>query len=538
MTNKQARLMLKMDLNKPFTIEELTAKYRKLIKECHPDMHISEDKKSIEFYNKKSTLLNEAYAVLKSSLNNTDFINRKNAVLSKMKSRFENCKDSILKRQVVDIFSSVVFIDRCNDDSELDKIVKAFNTSVYACYQKYETDFRVRNRIPSNYFDKLNYDCSCDEFIAGLSGLQLSYDHAVENKINGILFTYFSPFDSVLSSPYLDNVIDDVKDRLHNYKLSVVLEEDTVDCFASYLRSVQKYFESVNLEYFKIKKLISKLPGSYTDNGTLKCKLLSKLNDSIFIGDFDSVKDEIMNCVYDKQDEIVVIKKLQSYLKLKSSKASIGCKLSSKSVDSNYVREMTDKCDNLIKMAFDGKYSLADISILENITFSDSVKDKMILSLLDNQSYSVYIKANDRLESDPFVLKSSNNEFLSVDDDSNVVISSSEEMSKDNDMLSLNEFVSYGKPIFRYISDGENVDGILYEYQGYELVYSYNERTGIIEGVYVRPITNHFGYNYGEKFDITSIINCHVKKMFRPYVRKIQKKSSNYKSLRIQRVGK
>ena len=158
--------------------------------------------------------------------------------------------------------------------------------------------------------------------------------------------------------------------------------------------------------------------------------------------------------------------------------------------------------------------------------------------LLDNQSFSIYIKANDRLESDPFVLKSSNDEFLSVDEDSNVVMSSSEEMSKDNDMLSLNEFVSCGKPVFRYISDGENVDGILYEYQGYELVYSYNERTGIIESVYVRPITNHFGYNYGEKFDITSIINYHVKKMFKPYVRKIQKKSNNYKALRIQRVGK
>lgn len=538
MTNKQARLMLKMDLNKPFTIEELTSKYRKLIKECHPDMHISEDEKRIEFYNKKAALLNEAYSVLKSSLNNTDFINRKSSVLSEMKSRFENCKDSTLKRQIVDIFSTVVFIDRCNDDSELDKMVKAFNTSVYNCYQKYETDFRVRNRIPSNYFNKLNYDCSCDEFIASLSGLQLSYDHAVENKINGILFTYFSPFDSVLSSPYLDNVIDDVKDRLHNYKLSAVLEEDTVDCFVSYLKSVQKYSESVNLEYFKIKKLISKLPGSYADNGTLKCKLLSKLNDSIFIGNFDTVKDEIINTVYDKQDEIVAIKKLQSYLKLKSSKASIGCKLSSKSVDLNYVRKMTDKCENLIKMALDGKYSLEDISILENITFSDPVKDKMILSLLDNQSFSIYIKANDRLESDPFVLKSSNDEFLSVDEDSNVVMSSSEEMSKDNDMLSLNEFVSCGKPVFRYISDGENVDGILYEYQGYELVYSYNERTGIIESVYVRPITNHFGYNYGEKFDITSIINYHVKKMFKPYVRKIQKKSNNYKALRIQRVGK
>ena len=96
MTNKQARLMLKMDLNKPFTKEELTSKYRKLIKECHPDMHASADEKSIEFYNKKATLLNEAFAVLKSSLNNTDFINRKSTVLSMMKSRFENCKDSTL----------------------------------------------------------------------------------------------------------------------------------------------------------------------------------------------------------------------------------------------------------------------------------------------------------------------------------------------------------------------------------------------------------------------------------------------------------
>lgn len=538
MTNKQARLMLKMDLNKPFTKEELTSKYRKLIKECHPDMHSSEDEKSIEFYNKKATLLNEAFAVLKSSLNNTDFINRKSTVLSMMKSRFENCKDSTLKRQIVDIFSTVVFIDRCNDDSELDKMVKAFNTSVYACYQKYETDFKIRNRIPSNYSNNLNYDCSCDEFITSLNELQFSYDRLVQNKINGSIYTYFSPFDSVLSSPYLDNVIDDVKYKLHNYNLSVALEENTFDGFTSYLRSVKKYFESVNLEYFKIKKLISKLPGSYTDSGTLKCRLLSKLNDSIFIGNFDTVKDEIVNSVYSKQDEIVAIKKIQNYLKLKSSIASIRCKTNLKSADLNYVRKMTDKCDNLIKMALDGKYCLEDISILENITFSDPVKDKMILSLLDNQSFSVYIKANDRLENDPFVLKSSNDEFLSVDEDSNVVMSSSEEISKDNDMLSLNEFVSYGKPVFRYISDGENVDGILYEYQGYELVYSYNERTGIIESVYVRPVTNHFGYNYGEKFDITSIINYHVKKMFKPYVRKIQKKSNNYKTLKIQKVGK
>ena len=92
------------------------------------------------------------------------------------------------------------------------------------------------------------------------------------------------------------------------YQDSCNIEENTFDGFTSYLRSVKKYFESVNLEYFKIKKLISKLPGSYTDSGTLKCRLLSKLNDSIFIGNFDTVKDEIVNSVYSKQDEIVAIK--------------------------------------------------------------------------------------------------------------------------------------------------------------------------------------------------------------------------------------
>ena len=53
-------------------------------------------------------------------------------------------------------------------------MVKAFNTSVYACYQKYETDFKIRNRIPSNYSNNLNYDCSCDEFITSLNELQFS----------------------------------------------------------------------------------------------------------------------------------------------------------------------------------------------------------------------------------------------------------------------------------------------------------------------------------------------------------------------------
>ncbi len=538
MTNMQARIMLKIDINRPFTMEELMSKYRRLVKLYHPDMHAAEDEKNMKIYNKNTALINEAYNVLKASLNNTDFINRKNTVLNSIKSRFENCNDSTLKRQIVDIFSSVVFIDRCNDDKDLDKMVKVFNASVYDCYKKYETDFRVKNGIPSNYC-KLNYDCSCDEFIACLNELQLAYDDEVDKKVNGILFTYFSPFDSILSSPYLDNVIDEIKSRLHNYRLSVFLERDIVESFVSYLKGAQDFFESVNFEYFKIEKLIKKLPGSYTDNGTLKCKLLSKLNDSIFMGNFNTVKFEIIDSVYNKQDEIVSLKKLQNYLKLKSSMVGIGNKLNSKSVDSNYVREMCDKCDNLIKMALVGKYTLEDISILENITFSDSVKDKMILSLIDNQGFSVYIKANDRLEEDPFVLKSSNNEFLSVDEESNVVISSFEEMSKDNDMLSLNEFVSCGKPVFRYITDGETVDGILYEYQGYELVYSYNERTCVVDGIYVRPVTKHIGYNYGEKFDITSIINCHVKKMFKPYVRKIQRKSNNYKALRItQRVSK
>lgn len=56
----------------------------------------------------------------------------------------------------------------------------------------------------------------------------------------------------------------------------------------------------------------------------------------------------------------------------------------------NYVYYMMNKCTDLLQMASEGKYSLKDISILENITFTDENTDKMILSMLNNENI-VYI---------------------------------------------------------------------------------------------------------------------------------------------------
>ena len=68
MTKKQAMLILGIDINRPLNLNEITSKYRKLMMIYHPDKHVNEEEKRISAYNRKCSMLNEAYDVLKSSL--------------------------------------------------------------------------------------------------------------------------------------------------------------------------------------------------------------------------------------------------------------------------------------------------------------------------------------------------------------------------------------------------------------------------------------------------------------------------------------
>lgn len=71
-------------------------------------------------------------------------------------------------------------------------------------------------------------------------------------------------------------------------------------------------------------------------------------------------------------------------------------------------------CTEILSKAYKGKYSIEDVSILENITFSDKNTDKMILSMLNNKGFSIYVKIpNEEIDElyNPFVLKNEDDEF-------------------------------------------------------------------------------------------------------------------------------
>ena len=219
---------------------------------------------------------------------------------------------------------------------------------------------------------------------------------------------------------------------------------------------------------------------------------------------------------------------------------AISLKISKDKSKLDYVYRMMSKCSNLLKMASEGKYSIQEISILENITFSDETTDKMLLTMLDNKLFNIYVRIpNDTTEEvlyDPFVLRNKDGEFLSIEDENNITLESSEEAREKNQMFSLNDIINYGSPIFRNFNNGETSDITLYQYNGYELVCNYNTENGSVNEFYLRGITDYRGLEYCNKFDIRGIVGQKVKNMFRPYTSKIQKKSKTEKTLKINTI--
>lgn len=542
MTNKQAKLLFGFDLNRNYTIEEIIKRYRELMKMNHPDMHIREDEKSLSLYNKKSILINEAYRTLKSGLDDDkvkdeDFIFMKNKALNEMRSTFENCSDGVLKQSIENAYNKNIFIEDCSDYAELDSMVEKFYSILKIYYKNYEVGFRRQNGIPKKYEFSMRYDCSTDEFIHELDVLSSSYESYIDNKINGIIYTYFNIGDSVILSSYLDNRIDGIKYLLHNYNLFDYEEVRAFDDFRDFIKETYDYYVTISIEYGRIKKLIDKLPGNYDDSKCIKSKLLSKLNDSVYKRNFDSIRESLILYIVSLEDKEKGINKLHKYLNMKSFLISSRLKTSKDKSRLKYVYYMMNKCTDLLQMASEGKYSLEDISILENITFTDEDTDKMILSILNNEKYSIYIKVpNEEIDRlyNPFVLKSSNDEFLVPGE--SVSLMSSEEIRQDSDLFSLSDIVTYGTPIFRYTSDGETVDNVLYQYNGYELVCNYDAYDGTINDFYLTGASEHKGYDFSNKFDIKGKVAYKVQSMFKPYTRKIQKKNKGKKLIRINNI--
>lgn len=544
MTTKQAKLILGININGSFTLEELTRRYRELMKMNHPDMHASENEKTIARFNEKCSLFNEAYSVLKSYLEDTEsrdqeFIFMKAKAINEIRSIFEECSDTALRQKVEKIYTRNVAIEDCKDVIELDSAVENFYALLRICYKNYEIGFRRQNGIPKKFDFSLRYDCNTDEFVTELSELEKAYESYIDSKINGTIYTYFNMGDSVTTSPYLDNRIDGMKYLFHNYNLFDYEERGILEDFRDFIKEKHDYYVSISYDYLDIKRLIDKLPGTYEDKECEKSRLLCKLNDSVYKGDFDVVSEKVLDSVYKFEYKERAINKLQTYLNWKSFLVSSRLKSSKDKASLDYVYSIMSICTEILSKAYKGKYSIEDISILENITFSDKNTDKMILSMLNNKGFNIYVKIpNEEIEKlyNPFVLKNDDDEFLSTDGNGNVSLESKEEVKKNSTLISLSDIVTYGTPVFRYTSDGETIDNVLYQYNGYDLVCNYDACDGRINDFYLTGATDHKGYDYSEQFEVKSKVAYKVQSMFRPYTKKIQKKNKGKKLLKISSI--
>ncbi|UKI58838.1 MAG: hypothetical protein L6V81_05680 [Clostridium sp.] len=115
-------------------------------------------------------------------------------------------------------------------------------------------------------------------------------NHILIVKINGTIYTYFNMGDSVTTSPYLDNRIDGMKYLFHNYNLFDYEERGILEDFRDFVKEKHDYYVSISYDYLDIKKdlLISCLVLMKIKN-VKKSRLLCKLNDSVYKGNFDVV---------------------------------------------------------------------------------------------------------------------------------------------------------------------------------------------------------------------------------------------------------
>ena len=551
MSIANARIILGFDLDTILTIEMITKRYRELIKQYHPDKHASSSEIELKEYNQKTIDINNAYDYLKQHIDRVNkttksndfdmgddviFFMNKARAMSNLRKYFESASDSKLKNDVVNLYSKCN-IENATNNEELRRALDMFYGLITVTYRNEETRYRLANKIPNSFKYELDYNTDIDTFLTRLNGMKKARNVYINNALDKIVSNNLCDEDYSFSKSFLE-LREYYKSILESSNLTSEEEREIFRTFKTKVKGISSYFEKHRKEYLALVRSVRKIDKSFVSEEE-NSDLIEQIDSSIINKSFTSTKMKIE-------------KRINEYKSIKSTITKLKLTLTAKykglllvlnpDKDKDKISSAINTYEKIIKLldrAKTGEFSAENLKVLENISFTDEDKDKILLSMVTDDEYNIFISyPNDAVSTryEPFILGNLDTDnFISLGCDS-VSVKTKEEVSKDTLLLPLSVFVKNGNVVNLSRRTKNTKENILCQYGGYELVLS-QDLINNDTFYFLRP--SQYKYeSYGDREMLLSVLESDISNRFLYYTDRMQKKGIREPKIRTNREEK
>lgn len=551
MSIANARIILGFDLDTILTIEMITKRYRELIKQYHPDKHASSSETELKKYNQKTIDINNAYDYLKQHIDRVNkttksndfdmgddviFFMNKARAMSNLRKYFESASDSKLKNDVVNLYNKCN-IENATNNEELRRALDMFYGLITVTYRNEETRYRLANKIPNSFKYELDYNTDVDTFLTRLNGMKKARNVYINNALDKIVSNNLCDEDYSFSNSFLE-LREYYKSILESSNLTSEEEREIFRTFKTKVKGISNYFEKHRKEYLALVRSVRKIDKSFVSEEE-NSDLIEQIDSSIINKSFTSTKMKIE-------------KRINEYKSIKSTITKLKLTLTAKykglllvlnpDKDKDKISSAINTYEKLIKLldrAKTGEFSAENLKVLENISFTDEDKDKILLSMVTDDEYNIFISyPNDAVSTryEPFILGNLDTDnFISLGCDS-VSVKTKEEVSKDTLLLPLSVFVKNGNVVNLSRRTKNTKENILCQYGGYELVLS-QDLINNDTFYFLRP--SQYKYeSYGDREMLLSVLESDISNRFLYYTDRMQKKGIREPKIRTNRKEK
>lgn len=560
MSIKEARKILNLYDIDVLTDAILKSKYRQLMKECHPDRHQNEPEEVLARLNQQAVDINNAYDYLKTRIDEYNrgygkttgrsssfdaepdmmFFVRKASVIKNMKAYFENCSNSILRKQVIKFYKEDVRAEDMMSEATLRDAVNKFRNGIHDIYTNYEMFHRIDNGIPKHFIFNIDYNCNCDEFLTQLETLKSTHEKTMFKRVYNSLRHQFGDEEYVMSMECFKDEVTRLMCPLFSYTISPEEERGIIESIGQYGASVNRYFEKRKDEFYKLRKQIINLPDEFNLSGFTKDEFLVKLDESIIARKFDTVKTLMKEDIIKFKQKHKLIKKLHLMFIAKYNMALLRLDDHKDQDRIQGIYSTLAEVNKILADAIKGKYELEDLTVLEGISFKDKAMDDFVISMVGNGEYKIYVTMpkNEKMgykNYEPFALNTPDKSQFVTLGQRDAILSDTYAYARDNIVIPVSEFIERGRPVFKYRYHGQIVEFVLYDYFGYELACELDRKSQKIVSFYVTDSKKHdVLYRQAEVSDILPDIEEYVSELYEPYISRMQGRTLNKKSINIK----
>lgn len=550
MSIANARTILGFDLDTILTIEMITKRYRELMKQYHPDKHASSSKTELKEYSQKTIDINNAYDYLKQHIDRVNkttksndfdmgddviFFMNKARAMSNLRKYFEGASESKLKNHVVNLYNKCN-IENATNNEELRKALDMFYGLIIVTYRNEETRYRLANKIPNSFKYELDYNTDVETFLTRLNGMRKARNEYINSTLDRIVNNLYDEEFS-FSKSFLQ-LREHYKSILESSNLTSEEEREIFRTFKTKVKGISDYFEKHRKEYLVLVRSVRKIDKLFVSEEE-NIELINQIDSSIINSSFTSTKMKIE-------------KRINEYKSIKSTITKLKLTLTAKykglllvlnpDKDRNKISSAINTYEKLIKLldrAKTGEFSAENLKVLENISFTDEDKDKILLSMVTDDEYNIFISyPNDAvsIRYEPFILGNlGSDNFISLGSDS-VSVKTKEEVSKDTLLLPLSVFVKNGNVVNLSRRTKNTKENILCQYGGYELVLS-QDLINNDTFYFLRP--SQYKYeSYGDREMLLSVLESDISNRFLYYTDRMQKKGIREPKIRTNREEK